>query len=303
MAMMTVKPLPGRQTARLTVLLALLTAASTVFVSAPASADTVSGAHRSDNVIRYVALGDSYAFGVGADHETESYPALLDAVAGVALTANRTTPGASTSNPAAGTIDVDEQIASALNQLRLADLVTLTVGGNDIKAIETLGACFTTPPECAAALSAIGQRLDSAAFVESLTATISSITTAAPNATVVVTGYPRLLDRSVSETVIPIPKNVVRTINELTDELNRVIKHAVHRADGRAIYVDVTKEFRDHSLGTTQSWLTLGGPASFHPNGSGYRFGYFAAITQAVDLQALRQQCGQHHSYQDQDAA
>jgi lysophospholipase L1-like esterase len=297
MRMMTVKLLSGRRTARLTVLLGLLTAASIVLGSAPASADTTSGTHRYDNVIRYVALGDSYAYGVGANHEKQSYPALLDRQPGIVLTADRTSPGASTTNPTPGTIDVDEQIASAQKELWRADLVTLTVGGNDLGALQTLGICLTVPQNCASALDAVRQKLSSPEFSALLESSIRSVTTAASHATVVVTGYPLLFDPAPVQPVFP--PELVATLNTLTNGLNSVISQAVDRVGGRTVFVDVRDEFLGHGLGSAHPWILGEGPNIFHPTAAGYRFGYFAAIAETVDLRALGQQCAWQHAYQD----
>ena len=89
---------------------------------------------------------------------------------------------------------MDEQIAAARSDLRRADLVTLTVGGNDLKALQTLGDCLTAPSACTTGLNAVQQRLASPEFEGALEATIRAVTVAAPHATVVVTGYPLLFD-------------------------------------------------------------------------------------------------------------
>ena len=83
----------------------LLVGAVAMVTFAVMAAVPASAAHTSNNLnagqkVKYVALGDSYAYGVGAnDPATESYPADLDAArADIVLTANLAEPGATMSD-------------------------------------------------------------------------------------------------------------------------------------------------------------------------------------------------------------
>ena len=160
----------------------------------PAAADTV-------GIGQYVALGDSYAAGQGASapddylnnclQSPNGYPALLDAENQIHLRANAACTGATTS-------DVAEEQLSALKQG--TRLVTLTVGAADLglsagasslyartpdavpDAIKAALALLTLPPE---GESELGGRL---------TDLYAEVADAAPNALIVVTGYPLLFE-------------------------------------------------------------------------------------------------------------
>ena len=108
---------------------------------------------------------------------------------------------------------------------------------------------------------------------------------AAPDAHVVVVGYPRLfspehgpyLGASAAEQV---------ALNEGADLLNAVIAEAA--AEHGFQFVDVTKRFEGHGVNSPDTWL-LGplDPGAFHPNAAGYQ-AYTAALTAAINPSRLK---------------
>jgi lysophospholipase L1-like esterase len=112
---------------------------------------------------------------------------------------------------------------------------------------------------------------------------IQSVKAAAPNAKIVVTGYPFLYD--------PVPLNpadpmslFIYQATQLADGLNASIYTA---AGTDATYVDVRAAFAGHGINsaTNDPWINLdmanlANPDNFHPNAEGYE-AYFASLSAA----------------------
>ncbi len=238
--------------------------------------------------VNYVAFGDSYASGYGGGpvldacgRTAQGYPALLDALDRVELDADETCAGATalTTDPVApeGPVDLPEQIADAEARGVLnaeTEVVTLTIGGNDVRFGSVVAACAgaTLPDACVPAVEQ-AQMYAADVLAPSLAAQFEQISTLAPNATLVVTGYPHLFEPG---TAGPLSPEAVDLFNSGTDALNSVIAGQV--PDG-AVFVDVVDEFTGHGSGAADSWIRLdGGPFDLHPTETGYREGYTAAV-------------------------
>lgn len=227
---------------------------------------------------KYVALGDSYAAGQGAGpylnsclQSTNGYPALLGAVKGTNLLRNASCSGATTG-------DVMSTQLSSLN--RGTTLVTLTVGGDDldVAAIEaTCTQASATPTTCFGAIGTAEHQLP--ALGTALATTYADIAAAAPNARILVTGYPYLFDTGASN-----PGGLYTLINAATDGLNLTIKNAVAAAqvNGANIkYVDVTEQFGGHEMNDPAPWINTTGTDAFHPTAAGY-VAYESALRSAL---------------------
>ena len=238
--------------------------------------------------VNYVALGDSYASGYGGGQvldacgrTAQGYPALLDALDGVELDADVTCAGATAlaTDPAApeGPRDLPGQIAEAEARGVLnsgTEVVTVTIGGNDVQFGSIVAACAgpQLPDTCAPAVQQ-AQSYAAGVLAPALAARFGQITSLAPQATLVVTGYPHLFEPGVSG---PLSAAAVDLFNAGTDALNTVI--ASQLPDG-AVFVDVVDEFSGHGAGAADSWIIFdGGPFTLHPTETGYREGYLAAI-------------------------
>lgn len=239
-------------------------------------------AHQSGNV-KYVALGDSYAAGQGAGNyrneclqSRNGYPELLDEVKHVNLHRNATCTGATTA-------DVIADQVSALDPR--TTLVTLTVGGNDLRVAAIAAACAAGPTvECQTAIAgAVGMlspqpQLGGLSILGSrLLSTYSAVAANAPNAEILVTGYPYLFEP-------PSPDNpnkpTIDAINAATTTLNQTIAGAVAGARAAGIditFVDVTTAFAGHGIGSADPFINATGPDAFHPNAAGY-LAYAAAL-------------------------
>lgn len=244
--------------------------------------------------VDYVALGDSYASGFGGGplldacgRTAEGYPALLDALRRVDREADVTCAGATASSTPpgapAGPVDLPEQIAAlradgSLN--RGTDLVTVTIGGNDVQFGAVVQACIgpVLPETCAPAIAsatAYAQTTLTAQLQESL----RQIRELAPRAELVLVGYPYLFEAG---TAGPLSPEAVALFSQGTDALNAVLAGQVQRGE---TFVDVTDEFAGHGVGSADPWIiALGSEFQLHPNATGYREGYLAAITADVHL-------------------
>ena len=216
---------------------------------------------------RYVALGDSFAAGMGAgdDHggcarsAESSYAAVFAADAGVRLLHNAACAGKTTD-------DLVNQQLWALNGD--VNLVSVSVGGNDLGVAALATACAPGPtPDCkadfTAAVDTIGKLTDK------LSATYQAIAEAAPNARIVVTGYPLLFE-------LPATSNpefaTTAAVNTATAALNADAESAVVRQQERGVqiwYVPVS--FTNHGVGSSKPWVNTKGAASYHPTAAGYR--------------------------------
>jgi lysophospholipase L1-like esterase len=253
--------------------------AGSVTVGAATAAAGITG------TLQYVALGDSYAAGVGAPpylpgpclRSNNGYPALLDSEKHIHLQLNATCSGATTSTVA------DTQVPELTPGV---ELVTLTVGGNDLGFASLAGTCTTatTPDELRLCLQAIRDAVTQLPNLSSdLTNLYGHVADAAPKALIVVTGYPYLFESNPSNPIIT-------AFNSATTALNTTIKDAVNDAGGT--YVDVTTPFEHHGIGCSPypGCLFINDPTialppgavPFHPNAAGYR-AYADAISAAIE--------------------
>lgn len=236
-------------------------------------------------VINYVALGDSYAAGQGAGSyentclQSElSYPDTLDDVKHVKLITDVTCTGATTA-------DVIKSQLPALKKNKDIDLVTLTIGANDLGGSGVVAACAAsfTSPECQIALAAALKLLTPPAagvpseFAVRLATTLTAVAAAAPGATILVTGYPYLF-----ETPPPTDPNydAVNQINAATAALNATIAGVVKQVAATGVdvhYVDVTDDFMAHGIGSPDPWILTTGPDAFHPTAAGHQ-AYYRAV-------------------------
>ncbi|MCC3275924.1 SGNH/GDSL hydrolase family protein [Arthrobacter sp. zg-Y20] len=243
------------------------------------------GGHGWGRDVDYVAFGDSYAAGYGGGpvldacgRTEQGYPALLDARRRVDLEADATCAGATAlTTPADAPVDLPEQISNAAASGTLndrTDVVTVTIGGNDVRFGTVVAACAGTqlPATCAPAIEQ-ASTYASTVLAPQLAAEFARIAEAAPRATLVVTGYPHLFETGAPG---PLSAEAQALFNAGTDALNAVIAGQVPE-DG--VFVDVVDEFAGHGVGSADSWIRFeGGPFDLHPTETGYRDGYTAAI-------------------------
>ncbi|MBO1267679.1 SGNH/GDSL hydrolase family protein [Arthrobacter cavernae] len=228
----------------------------------------------------YVALGDSYAAGTGGGtavpsplppldckQTSQAYPALLDGT-------NLGCFGATTGQVAG----IATLSAAVLGQ---ATEVTITAGGNDAGVGAVTAFCVAAPfsPACAGAIAAVpGTLPDVQTNVADL---VDYVQTLAPNADVVVTGYPRLFTVSGMD---PSLQPLATQLNDMADKLNAAVKAGAAQAG--VPFVDVTSRFNGHGIGSDAPWINFDGNPlntdNFHPNAAGYNNGYRTAVNAAL---------------------
>lgn len=236
----------------------------------------------------YDALGDSYASGYGVPpygecgRSASAYAVQLDGRHRLRLDDFVACAGATTLTLVAG-----GQLAALDAE---TDLVTLTVGGNDVSWSTAVNACLVgTDAQCTAGVAFVGSRIadELPALLDSLYAQVAG---AAPHARVVVTGYPRLFSPEHGAYLGASPAEQ-RALNGAADALDETIAAAAERAGFE--FVDVRAQFRGHGANAPRAWI-LGAtdPGAFHPTAEGYR-AYTAAVHAA--LHHPHRGCGHHH--------
>ncbi|MFF3318596.1 SGNH/GDSL hydrolase family protein [Streptomyces sp. NPDC003035] len=228
----------------------------------------------------YVALGDSYSSGVGAGsydsasgnckRSTKAFPVLWK-------NANAPSSFAFTACSGARTGDVT---SGQLGPLSTAtDLVSLTVGGNDAGFADVMTTCVLQSE--ATCINRVNQ---AKAYVDTtlpgqLDAVYSAIRNKAPNARVVVLGYPRFYQLSGS-CVAGLSENERRAINGGADHLNAAT--AKRAADHGYTFASVVPAFTGHEICSGASWLHsvnwLNIGESYHPTAAGQSGGYLPSF-------------------------
>ncbi|PYC77156.1 lipase [Streptomyces tateyamensis] len=255
---------------------ALAAAALLLPVAAPAHADPGTG---------YVALGDSYAAGVGAGaydpaagdchRSSRAYPALWAA----------DHPGAGFTDLACNGADTQQVLTRQLPQLPAGTgVVTLTAGGNDLEFSDAAVACLqplTTEDRCDRALDHSAELLRDQ-LPGRLDQLLGAITRAAPGAEVVVTGYPRLLTEHPAGTCWTGTDGRRARFNQLTDQADDLLRQQAAAHGAR--FADPRPAFAGHGVcaGPGHEWISgivlLNPWESFHPTAEGQSQGYLPAV-------------------------
>ena len=132
------------------------------------------------------------------------------------------------------------------------DLVTVSIGGNDIGWGNVVGACVAAGDAlCAGAIAATTGAITNV-LPSLLDATYTQIAAAAPDAHVVVTGYPRLFSPEYGAYYNASPAEQ-QAMNDGADLLNSVIAEAA--AEFGFQFVDVTSRFIDHGVNAPEPWI------------------------------------------------
>ena len=192
------------------------------------------------------------------------------------------------------TLDRATQLDSA--DLARADLVTLTIGGNDAGFIEVLLVCALG--NCNTRAFEQGRAAIIDATRPQLERVYRAVARQAPRARVLVLGYPGLFPATRTEQAcagLSRFRGEQTMLRRLGDRLNGTIAAAVGtvaRSGARIEYVPVSARFAGHEVcGRKGPWLNgfvtsdtgLGlAAASFHPNLEGQRDGYAGVVNAAL---------------------
>ncbi|CAM3493192.1 SGNH/GDSL hydrolase family protein [Stackebrandtia soli] len=251
---------------RTTLRVGVVSAIVALFVSGTAisaQADVTSDA------VNYVALGDSYSSGTGTAEYTDtdcllsnhSYPQQLASQLGLTLTFDA----------CSGAVIDDVRNSQMANLNADTDLVTMSIGGNDTGWSDVVVSCARPWP-----WTCWGDIDNAEAYVTNtlpgrLDSLYSEIRAAAPNAQVVIVGYPRLFNGESCNVITRISGEEQARLNEAADLLGDTIG-SVASAHGFD-YVDPRGAFDGHAVCDDEEWLNgLSWPIveSFHPNRSGH---------------------------------
>jgi lysophospholipase L1-like esterase len=265
---------------------ALTAATASLLFSGTGSAQAASASGQGSK--HYVALGDSYAAGTGLPQQTDaecrrssgSYPAWIAETYKPAVFKDVTCSGATTRS----LWNKQGSAAPQVNALtKDTDLVTVTLGGNDLGFSDVLTTCVLaglstregTP--CRDQLLGSGKNLD-ADFAKLSTRVpdmLADIKRRSPQARVVVVGYPNLFpaDGSTCGSSVPLAKGDVTWLNQATNRLNLLLEMSAYTK--QAEFVDTSSLFRgkDMCQPSSKQWinpLLPQTPGSAHPNVVGH---------------------------------
>ena len=283
----------GRLTTAL-VAVALLGAGCTSGTATPTASTPTAPTPTATPVTKYVALGDSYSAGPlipttdlagGCARSDHNYPSLLADELDAKTFVDVTCSGAKTHDITGvqrpfPDSRVPAQLASVTPD---TTLVTLGIGGNDLDLFATLVRTCTrlrsTDPQgdpCARQLSAVGPDLEAA------TATISTrvakalraIRAKAPDATVVLVGYLRLVPDSGTCVGLPLAAGDYAEGRRISEALDAALQRAARRTG--TTFVDMYAASEGHDICSDDPWVNGSvtdrqKALSYHPFAAGMR--------------------------------
>jgi lysophospholipase L1-like esterase len=234
-------PVPRRSSVRPGLLAAALIAGSLLGLAAPAAAEPAQGSA----VRSYVALGDSYAAGpliplqtglpAGCQRSSRNYPSIVAEKLAVAAFRDVSCSGAATEHlhgPQSVPHGVNDAQLDALS--RDTELVTLSIGGNDIGFGEIVTECAQRSPQqpagsaCMDHYTAGGhdeltERIDAAAI--DVREALAEIRERSPHARVLLVGYPVILpdDGPGCFPVVPFSAGDVAFLRKTQKRLNAML--------------------------------------------------------------------------------
>lgn len=231
----------------------------------------------------YVALGDSYAAGLGAGsyidssgdckRSTKAYSELWAAAHAPSSFAFTACSGAKTGDV------VDNQLGPIDSA---TSLVSITIGGNDADFAGVMTTCVLSSQS--ACLSRIAE---ARSFVDKslpglLDTAYDAIHAKGPHAHVVVVGYPHFYEVP-GDCWVGLSDTSRNAVNAAADDLDGVI--AKRAADHGFTFADVRGTFTGHELCSGSPWLhglTYPVGESYHPTAAGQSGGYLPPFTAAA---------------------
>lgn len=230
---------------------------------------------------QYVALGDSYSSGTGTrsyisdgtscQRSTLAYPSLIAAARGYALNL-RACSGAKIP-------DVTNTQLSALSSA--TNYVTLSVGGNDAGFADVLTECAQPGwmSNCDGRINT-AQSYVTNTLPGQLSTLYTSIRAKAPNAKVVIVGYPRIFNGEDCNAMTWFSPAEETRLNAMADLLNSKLASAAS-AKGFS-FANPTSRFVGHAVCDDAEWINgLSNPISesYHPKAVGQSSGYTPTVS------------------------
>ena len=306
----TATPRDTRSGRRHTHLGALACAAALVWTSAVSPSGNATPQEPSPPSSTYVALGDSYASGVGAppyddDGCKRAAGAYAHQVAG--QTGKSLDFGACAGARTKDFYQPGKEAAQLDHLNASTSLVTFSIGGNDAGFAKILSECATQPPfsNCSSdkeVTDPVDSTIDALAGkgkqtgVYSYDTIMTDIANRVPNATVVAVGYPRMFTSTGGKGgLVPgrcqgLAKVDQRWINARTNELNAALRAAAQRHGYQ--FTDPSGSFAGHELcGKQASWFDgLLDDGRFHPNTAGHKAMASSIMNTLNNRQAAQEQ-------------
>ncbi|AUS77764.1 lipase [Actinoalloteichus sp. AHMU CJ021] len=246
---------------------------------AVATAVSVAPAAVAQQDLAYVALGDSYVSGTGiGQYDPDSGNCQRSPLAYPELWASEN--AASLTFAACSGATTDDLLANQIGALDPStDLVSVSIGGNDAGFASVITTCtIGTSQGCADAVAG-AQAFIADELPARLDATYAAISSSAPNAEVVVIGYPHLFSAGTC-----LVSNERRTLlNETADLLADVTN--THAGAAGFTFADARPAFQGRGYCASGAWIN--GPMlplteSYHPNANGHANGYLPVLNGAV---------------------
>ncbi len=259
---------------RATVLACLVSSSVLALTVAAASPAQAAG-------VDYVALGDSYSSGVGAPGQSGT--CLRSNYSYAAQWAAKHSPATFQFLACSGAVTDDVLNTQVPAMSGGADLISITIGGNDAGFAPTVLTCLTSSDATCTAKVNAGKAYVANTLPGKLDATYAAIKAkAATGAKVVVLSYPNIFDTSAALCEMSATKR--KALNSGAQALDDMIKSRA--ANAGFTYADVRDNFAGHGVCASKPYLnglTIIPPQnSYHPNANGYTFGYLPALTSAV---------------------
>ncbi|MFJ8882548.1 SGNH/GDSL hydrolase family protein [Streptomyces sp. NPDC102402] len=231
----------------------------------------------------YVALGDSYSSGVGAgSYTSESGDCLRSTKAYPYLWKNANNPSSFTFVACSGatTSSVSSGQLSALSSS--TTLVSVTAGGNDVGFADVMQTCvLQSEANCVSRVNTAVSQMQNT-LPGRLDSLYDGISSRAPQAHVVVLGYPRFYKLS-GTCIAGLTETERGAINNASDVLNGVL--AKRAADAGFTFSGVADEFTGHELCSGDAWIhsvSIPITNSYHPKAIGQSNGYLPAFRSAA---------------------
>jgi lysophospholipase L1-like esterase len=230
----------------------------------------------------YVALGDSYSSGTGTrDYSLNSgcqrgpyaYPALIKA----------DRPGTSLTFVACSGAKTGDVLANQVQSLSTTtNIVTITIGGNDAGFSSVITQCALPLVSCNSNITTAQNYINNS-LPAALNGVYTQIRSRAPNARVVVLGYPRLFAGVDCNAGTFFSTDEMTKLNTTADMMKNVI--SARAAAYGFTFKDAIPAFTGHAVCSSTEWLNgLSNPTgdSYHPNRTGHKSGYEALVRSVI---------------------
>ena len=230
--------------------------------------------------VHYVALGDSYSSGVGAGSTSGSCVQSPNAYGPLWAKANSAASFTFAACSGARTSDV---ISSQLSSLSASTtLVSITIGGNDAGFSSVMETCvLKSTSSCESAVSTAEAYVNNT-LPGQLNTTLADIRAHAPNAKVIVVGYPDFYDLN-ARLCLGLSGADHQALDGAANDLDGVLQAAA--TNNGDSFADVRPAFSGHELCDGAGWLnsvTLPIDNSYHPTATGQKDGYLPVFTAAA---------------------